>query len=240
LTAAARVWITRAEPGAEATAARVHTIGFEPIVAPLLTVEALDTPLELDGVGAIAFTSLNGLKAFTARSDWREVPVFTVGDATAKAARRAGFADVASADGEMVALIRLIGEVRPEGLVLHPCGRHQAGDFLGGLRRLGLLGRNVVLYDTPAVDALPQAVVEALEDRDVAAVLVHSARASVILASLAGGVDFSETLALGLSSHCLSPLKRLGFSALVKAKRPREDALLDALLAALGKGPGRR
>jgi uroporphyrinogen-III synthase len=240
VTAQGRVWITRAEPGATATAGRVQAIGLNPIVAPLLTVEALDTPLDLDGVAAIAFTSMNAVKAFAARSDWRGVPAFAVGDATAKAARRAGFAEVASADGEMIALIKLLGEVRPDGVVLHPRGRHQAGDFLGGLKRLGLVGRDVALYDTPAVEALPPNVAEALEEREVAAVLLHSPRAAEILAGLAGDVDFSETVAFGLSSHCLGPLKRMAFADLIKAKRPREDALVDALLAALGKGRGRR
>jgi len=237
---AGRIWITRAEPGASATTARVQAIGLDPLTAPLLRVEALDTRLDLEGVGAVAFTSMNGVQAFAARSDWRNVPAFAVGEATAKAARRVGFAAVASADGEMAALIRLIGQVKPQGVILHPCGRHRAGDFLGGLRRQGLTGRDVTLYDTPAVDALPPAAVDALEQREVAAVLIHSPRAAEILAGLAIGVDFSETLAFGLSSHCLRPLKPLGFADLIRAKRPREDALLDALLAALGKGRGRR
>lgn len=231
--AAGRVWITRAEPGASATAARVRAIGFDPLTAPLLTVEPLETPLDLDDVGSIAFTSANGVKAFAARSDWRGVPVFTVGDATAKAARVAGFQAVTSADGEMAALIRLIARARPEGVVLHPCGLHLAGDFKGGLKRVGLVARDATLYDTPAVERLPEAAARALEDREVAAVLLHSPRAADILAGLAGGFDLSETLVLGLSSACLRPLKPLGFAGLIKAKRPREDALLDALLAAL-------
>ena len=228
-----RVWITRAEPGAAATAARVCALGFDPLTAPLLTVQPLETPLDLDGVGSIAFTSTNGVRAFAARSDWRGAPVFAVGDATAKAARAAGFKAVTSADGETAALIRLIGAARPKGVVLHPCGLHLAGDFKGGLKRAGLVGRDVALYDTPAVQALPDAAIQALDDRDVAVILFHSPRAAAVLAGLASGFDLSETLALGFSSACLGPLKALGFLDLIKAKRPREDALLDALLAAL-------
>ena len=231
--AGGRVWITRAEPGAAATAARVRAIGFDPLAAPLLTVQPLETPLDLDGVGSIAFTSTNGVRAFAARSDWRGAPVFAVGDATAKAARVAGFKGVSSADGGMAALIRLIGKARPPGVVLHPCGLHLAGDFKGGLMRAGLTARDVALYDTPAVEGLPDAAIQALEDREVAAVLLHSPRAADILASLAGGCDLSGIQALGLSPACLQPLKPLGFANLIKARRPREDALLDALLAAL-------
>ena len=228
-----RVWITRAEPGAAATAARVRAIGFDPLVAPLLTVVPLETPLDLDGVGSIAFTSTNGVKAFAARSDWRGAPVFTVGDSTAKIARAAGFKSVCSADGEIAALIRLIAAARPTGVVLHPCGLHLAGDFKGGLKRAGLVARDVALYDTPAVDALPGEAAQVLQAREVSAVLLHSPRAAAILAGLASCFDLSETLALGFSSACLGPLKALGFLGLIKAKRPREDALLDALLAAM-------
>jgi uroporphyrinogen-III synthase len=233
MSGAPRVWITRAEPGAAATAARVRAIGFDPLIAPLLTVQPLATSLDLEDVGSIAFTSTNAVKAFAARSDWRAAPVFTVGDATAKAARAAGFRDVTSVDGEMVALIRRIAEARPEGVILHPCGLHLSGDFKGGLKRAGLVARDVVLYDTPAVDAAPAAAAEALEGREIAAVLLHSPRAAEILAGLAAGFDLSETLALGFSSACLRPLKGLGFANLIKASRPREDALLDALLGAL-------
>lgn len=229
----ALVWITRAEPGAAATAARIGAIGLRALMAPLLEVQPLETPLDLDGVGALAFTSTNGVWAFAARSDWRRVPVFAVGDATAKAARAAGFDDVRSADGEMLALIDLIGKGRPEGVVLHPCGRHLAGDLTGGLKRQGFVARDVALYDTPAIAALPAEATLALEERALFAVLIHSPRAAEILASLVDGFDLSETLAFGLSSACLRPLKTLGFAELVKAKRPREDALLDALLTRL-------
>ncbi len=159
--------------------------------------------------------------------------MFAVGDATAKVARAAGFKTVTSVDGEMVALIRLIAERRPEGVILHPCGLHLAGDFKGGLKRAGLVARDVALYDTPAVRTVPEDAVMALQDHDVAAVLLHSPRAADILAGLASAFDLSETLALGFSAACLRPLKALGFADLIKARRPREDALLDALLVAL-------
>jgi uroporphyrinogen-III synthase len=133
----------------------------------------------------------------------------------------------------MVALIRRIGEVRPEGVVLHPCGLHLAGDFKGGLKRAGLAARDVALYDTPAAQALPDAAVKALHEHDLAAVLLHSPRAAEILSGLAQGFDLSETLAVGLSAACLGPLSALGFADLIKSRRPREDALLDTLLAAL-------
>ena len=39
-----KIWITRAEPGAEATAARVRERGHTPLVAPLLAVRMVEDP----------------------------------------------------------------------------------------------------------------------------------------------------------------------------------------------------
>ncbi len=228
------VWITRAEPGASATAARIQAIGFRPLVSPLLTVRSLPAELDLTGVAALAFTSTNGVRAFAAREPERGLPVFAVGDTTAKAARLAGFAAVQSANGDVIDLCRLIVAAKPEGLILNPGGRERAGDMVGYLSRHGLPARAVALYDTPAAETLPEA---ALEARAVDAVLLHSPRGATILAARTAPFDLSEMTAFGFSAHCLRPLRTLGFAKLVKAERPREDALLDALLATLGNPP---
>lgn len=234
----ARVWITRAEPGATATADRVRALGLQPLVAPLLAVRALETSIDLAGVGALAFTSAQAVRAFADGAYQRGLPVFAVGDATAAAARAAGFDTVTSADGDVAALIPVIAAARPTGVVLHPCGRYQAGDLTGGLDRAGLLSRDLVLYDTPAATAAPDSVVAALRAGDLAAVLLHSPRAAAALAALAGGLDLSATTALGLSPACLEPLAGLTLAARIPAARPREDALLQALQATQGRRGG--
>ncbi|MDM8352398.1 uroporphyrinogen-III synthase, partial [Brevundimonas diminuta] len=98
MTPIRRVWVTRAEPGAARTADRLTALGFTPITAPLLTLEplpgALDAVPAPAAVAALALTSPNGVEAFAPLiSRFRRHPVFAVGDATAEAARAAGFAD---------------------------------------------------------------------------------------------------------------------------------------------------
>src|SRR5690606_3696589 len=101
-----RVWVTRAEPGAARTADRLTALGFEPVVVPLLTLAPLPGALNAapppDAVAVLALTSPNGVEAFAPLIPrFRDHPVFAVGDATAKAARAAGFADVRSASGDI-------------------------------------------------------------------------------------------------------------------------------------------
>ena len=66
-----KIWITRAQPGADETAGRVRALGHEAVVLPLLTVETLPAELDLTGVGALAFTSANGVRAFGALTQER-------------------------------------------------------------------------------------------------------------------------------------------------------------------------
>jgi uroporphyrinogen-III synthase len=102
------------------------------------------------------------------------------------------------------------------------------------LKARGVQARSVELYDTLPAEALPTDAASALAERGLAAVLVHSPRGAETFARLAGAYDLSEMVALGLSSQCFAPLRRLGFAELVRAQKPSETALLDALLRTLG------
>ncbi|WP_288759400.1 uroporphyrinogen-III synthase, partial [uncultured Brevundimonas sp.] len=134
---APRVWITRAEPGAARTAARLLALGMEPVVRPLLAIQTLSPELpDLDAFAALAFTSVNGVAAFAGLSARRDRPVFAVGDATAQAARDAGFARVDSADGDLAALARRIA-AGAAGPVLAAVAETPAGDLAAAVRRAG-------------------------------------------------------------------------------------------------------
>jgi len=108
MSAGGAIWITRARPGAEVTARRVEALGFTALVDPLLEIRFLEPTVDLAGIAALAFTSANGVEAFARLSAARDLPVFAVGEATARAARSMGFAEPVSADGDVEALAALI------------------------------------------------------------------------------------------------------------------------------------
>ena len=62
-----RIWVTRAEPGASATAGRLRALGLDPLVSPVLEVRPLEAAIDTDGAAALAFTSANAVRAFAAR-----------------------------------------------------------------------------------------------------------------------------------------------------------------------------
>jgi uroporphyrinogen-III synthase len=229
---ARRIWVTRASPGAEATAARLEAMGFKSLVDPLLEVRDLSPIVDLSGVAALAFTSVNGVAAFARLHGERDRPVFAVGDRTARAAREAGFADVASADGDVEALAALIldGAARLGGAVLHPSALEPAGDLISPLVAAGLSARRLAVYET--LDRAPSSsTLAGLDSLD--AVLLHSPRAARTLLRWLAKHPAPRLRALCLSTAVAAPLGTLvqtrRLESVTSAPHPDETALLNLL-----------
>lgn len=224
------IWITRAQPEADATAARVRAMGFEAEVAPLLAVRDLPGEIDLAGVGAVAFTSQSAVRAFTARCGERDLIAFAVGDATAAAAKAARFRTVLSTAGDVRTLAAGIAARRRTlgGEVLHAAAAEPAGDLVGDLNARGVPARGVAIYETVPVDP-PAAFLERLTELD--GVLLHSSKAGRRLAEILGARALPR-----LTAYCLSPavaatLEGLTIGPLTVAPLPNEDALLRLLPA---------
>lgn len=223
-----KVWITRAQPGAEDTAERVASLGHEPFVAPLITVRSVPGEVDMRGVVALAFTSANGVRAFTERVNDRSLKVFAVGAATSRAARAAGFKTVLSADGDVDALAEGIGQRRNElkGVVLHPGAAEPAGDLSAALAAFGVEARAVVLYETGPAE-LTQEEAAVLPGLDIA--LLHSPKAAKVLAQVLKAHPAPQMRALGLSRAVIRPLSRAKLAGKGFAPLPLETALLNLI-----------
>ncbi len=229
MSAGGTVWITRARPGAEATARRVEALGFTALIDPLLEIAFLAPEVDLAGVAALAFTSANGVVAFARLTALRDLPIFAVGEATARAARSAGFAQPSHADGDVEALAALIARARP-GSVLCVGASEPAADLPALLKSGGVSGRTLAVY--AALDRSPASeTLAGLVDFDAA--LLHSPRAARGLAAVLEQVSAPGLRVLCLSQAVADPLAialrqgRIGSVAF--ASRPRESALLDLL-----------
>ncbi len=225
-----KIWITRARPGALATAERILALGFEPVVAPLLTVRALGEGLiDLAGVEAIAFTSANAISAFAARSPARSLPVFAVGAATAAAAWAAGFSAVVSAEGDVNALAAAIA-ARAEpfiGAVLHPAAAERAGDLTGALAARGIEARTLAVYETVAAPLSPEtrATIPGFH-----AALLHSPKGARRLAAILRQIEAPYLHICCLSPAVAAPLRGIDPRRLRVAALPNEDALLNLIV----------
>jgi uroporphyrinogen-III synthase len=225
-----RIWVTRAAPEADNTAARLRERGHSPLVAPVLKVRHMDKAPDLAGVGAVAFTSRNGVRAFAALSRERAMTCFAVGGATAQAARDIGFSDVHSADGDALALAELIAGRRASfaGAVLHAAPEAPAQDLVKALGGHGVHARAHVVYRTEPLP-LDRAALSALQAEPVEldAVLVHSAQAARHLSQFPALEQVApDLLAFCISPAAAEPLKALEFRVLKSAPFPNELGLL--------------
>lgn len=206
-------------------------------MAPVLAIRPIPgAEARLDGVQGLLFTSSNGVRAFAALAAGRDLPAWCVGEATAAAARAAGFARVHAAGGDLAALARdVVARVRPEaGALFHAAGADLAGDLAGRLRAHGFTVDVRALYRAERIAALPDAVTAALsgESAPIDAVLFHSARGAETFAAL---VKRHEALAridaLCLSDAVAAAACRLPWRRVAVAAEPLDSALLQLLPA---------
>lgn len=196
-------------------------MGLEPIVAPLLRIERLAVPEpDLDGVTALAFTSVNGVEAFAALTDRRDRPVFAVGDRTAEAAQAAGFIDVRSAGGAIGDLADLLRR-EAWGVVLAPGAQEPAGDLAALLAGSEAEARLLPLYAAIETGATAPDAFDA--------VLVHSPRAGRALAAITGAGRAAESVAVAISEAAAAPLRGLLWREIRIGAHPDENAMMSVL-----------
>jgi uroporphyrinogen-III synthase len=212
-----RVLVTRPVDDAMETAAQLFARGHRSVIAPLLEIRHCGGPaVSLDGVQAILATSSNGVRAFSQRSDRRDLPLFAVGAQTAAIAKALGFSSVRSANGDARALAEAVpGWAKPEdGALLHAAGAELPGKLAAALCALGYDVQTAVLYRTVPVRRLPAAARDALEAGTLDAMMLFSPRtARTFVACVTEGGLQSRCQALVaccISQAAAEPLRPLG------------------------------
>ena len=228
------VLITRPEPGASETAARVAALGLIPIVAPLLEIRPLAARLPPpDRIAALLLTSGGAIGSMPAT--YHPVTAFTVGDATARRARAAGFATVFSADGDAAALAALVRtRLDPTtGTVLLASGRGQGMPLATDLRASGYRVTRRVVYEAAPVPRLPPGVASALLDDNMDTVMFFSAETARRFLRLVRAAGLMETLrdreAITIGHQAGMALEGSPWSRVRVAGKPTQDEMLALL-----------
>jgi uroporphyrinogen-III synthase len=233
-----KVLITRAEPEAERLARTLGARGIATMIEPLMAIRFLPQSSEiftpfLTGAQAVLFTSANGARGFAATTARRDFRVFAVGDATARAARAAGFETIVSAGGNVEDLAaRVIASLKPaDGALIHAAGSVTAGDLAGLLGAAGFILRRAVLYEAVPVNRLSDAARLALEHSEIAAAVFFSPRNAATFVRLIAEMrsPCAHVIAVALSAAVANALEPLPWRRVVTAAAPTEAALLEAL-----------
>ena len=220
-----RLAVVRPEPGASATVERARAIGLDAFALPLFEVAAIawEVPPAAQ-FDALLLTSANAVRHGGAGLDeLRGLPVHAVGEATAAAARAAGFEIASCGDGGVE---RLLEALPPDLRLLHLCGEH----------RTAVKPRQKIIA-LPVYRSTQLPAPEALHEIDGQAVAVHSPRAGQRLAELVdqAGID-RAAIRIAAISPAAAAAAGAGWDRIEVAETPADAALL-ALAARLCDNP---
>jgi uroporphyrinogen-III synthase len=231
---AAQVLITRPEPGASATAARILVLGLVPLVAPVVATRLIELALPTpENISAVMLTSGSAIPALP--SDYHNLPVLTVGDATATRASAAGFRQVVSAGGDAKDLASLAKAELPRNArpILLAVGASQGTVLADELRTAGFRVLRRVVYSVAPARALTAPAVAALRAGEVRAALFFSAETArhfVRLAQRAGvGTALRSVEAISIGRPAAMALEQLTWRHIRVAARPNQDEMLALL-----------
>lgn len=224
-----RLLVTRPEPDASETAARLRALDIDAVVDPLLFARTLTTTLPpADGFAALAITSANALRALHERGEiprLQTLPVYTVGDRSAAVARDFGFAQVVSAEGNVDDLVSLLANAGVDGPVLYPTARQQAGDLARALAPHDVMVITAAVYEMSPAERLNTE----LSDCDGA--LFYSRRTAETFTQLAPAADRARPGMLCLSEAVAAPLIAAHFVRVSLADHPSEEAMMALALS---------
>lgn len=230
-----RILVTRPEPDASGTAARLEAAGHHAHVDPMLVVEPLPADLPDGRFDVVALTSVNGARALGERAELgalRGLPLYAVGRRTAAAAPE-GFAHVHIAGGDGAALVALLREQLPGGSrILHVCGEDRAVDLGAALAADGLAVALFEIYRARPAERFSPATVAALKGRQIDAALHFSLRTATTVVARAREAGVMAELGsinhFCFSANVAAPLIAEGWRAKV-AHEPTEEGLFALL-----------
>lgn len=221
-----RLLVTRPEPGASATTAKLAAMGHEAVSLPCLTITPL--ALRLPALpAALIITSGQAVPALPA--SLHNIPVFAVGDTTADKLRMAGFTRVESAQGDAEALARLVISRNVKGLHVLAVGTRHGLKLTADLHKAGINVLRRRVYSVRRLPQLPAEVSAALAENYFDGALFYSAETARAFTRLKPP-GTARLHAYVLSQNVEKGLQDVPWLAIHSAKAPTEADLM-ALLA---------
>ena len=229
--------ITRPQPEADILAERLHEMGFETLTQPTLHIHFLDDSAALTShppPQAILVTSANGVRALARHQKYliSDIPLFAIGQATAREARSKSFASVSTASGDANSLIGLATRQcrREDGELLHVCGRDVSVDIVSLLRARNFSARRATLYEARAAERLDDSVITAVRKARIKGVLFYSRRTAEVWDRLVCAAGLREHC-INITAYCLAlnaadAAARLPFMDIITARHPNEAEML--------------
>jgi uroporphyrinogen-III synthase len=224
------VLVTRPEPGAAETAARLAGLGWRPVLAPALIL-APRPMVRLPHAQALLLPSRAAARAIPLLP----IRVLAVGEATAEAARARGFTEVEAAEGDAASLTRLCAaRLDPAaGPLLLAVGMGYSMALASALRAAGFRVRRRIAYTALEASTIPHPAALALRGNETTRALFFSPRSAACSLRLLGQEGLSgavqDMIAIAISPRVAAVLSELPWRSIRTATRPDQDHMLELL-----------
>ena len=231
-----QVLITRAEPAASRTIAKLSRLGFSPCYLPLFELVDLGTELPVSDYDGFIFTSANAIEVLVSRGWANENPdsiAFCVGQTTAENAKKAGFTKVLVSSGGGAKLAeRMRSEYTLSDMKLvFPTTPDRSFDMVGELQDAQIV--EIAIYQARKIRPEPEKLADALKTCAGGAVLTYSSRSASHLEALTakyGLSDLSKTLwHVTISKQSRSKLASENWRGILVSEMPHEDGMIEQL-----------
>jgi len=233
--------ITRPEHDASIAEKMVLSKGYIPLVSPMMEVLLRSSgwpelqKILLHNPKAFLITSANGVRALSEFCDRRDIPIVAVGESSASEAKKNGFINVASAEGNVEDLAQLICDNSEiyNGLLVHISGTITAGDLQETLRNHGFVVEKIVLYEAKAIHKFSEAAQKSILQGNVNGVLFYSPRTVDIFLECLRKEGNMQALE-NATAYCLSPavadrVRAITWKHIYAAPHPTQNSLLALL-----------
>jgi uroporphyrinogen-III synthase len=232
------IWLTRPEADSRALAAELATHGIDSLIAPVMRIvpctPTIDKTTRPD---ALLISSRHATHALaTLPNDWRTLPVFCIGAATAEAARSAGYAHTTHGENDMLALLpRLVEAFPPSASVLYLAGEDTRIDAVSLLNAQHIHAEKVVVYKADAETILVDSFCESIRTGQVHGVSFFSPRSAQIAVQLLRTHGLAEQ-AQHIHAYCLSlavaeAAGALPWKTLHACHLPTQAAMVDLIVS---------
>lgn len=228
------VLITRPDPAGTNLANELRTrwgCGVPIVLSPVLRIEWLDQAIEQRNFKTLIFTSRNGVAALSRLNPECEIPAYAVGDATAKAARQAGY-DTTQANGDSDSLVARMIADKVTGPCMHIRGEHTIGDVAARLTQAGIPTQEMVLYRQVATP-LNREALDCLNREAPVILPLYSPRSATLIFDQLW--PDAPVVVAAISPAVAANVPKKANIATIVADRPDGEAMLGAIDAAMEK-----
>ena len=224
--------VTRPEPEASHTAARLRQMGHEPLLCPVLNLAPKPLVLPQGSLTGLVATSPNAIRFLDEPSlaRLRDIALYHTGQKTADIAAARGFSTLVHLGETVDDLVGRFHEMEPQaGLYLYLAGEVRTRELQHDLQGEGITFALVETYRAEAAKTLSPAVRAALAEG--AGMLLYSRRSAEVFLHLAAADIGPGALFFSLSEKIAAVIEKAAPGADIRiAAQPTEEALL-ALLA---------